>query len=174
MPTFRRTWIKRGFLAYEAIKLSAISPAGSKAPYIQRMIRKRVSLNANRVRYKWSNREYLHRVMEDYARAGLYKGKRESYAKFFERTFREYFLWYKDTTPTDPTWQTPKPKRFIRRHKDERKSQYTKRQMLRKRIDTLNDQISKASLQGNQRLRRELEITRNSYQMDLDFLSAGE
>lgn len=174
MPTFRRTWIRRGFLSYEAIKLSAISPAGSKAPYIQHMIRRRISLNANRVRYKWSNREYLHRIMEDYARAGLFKSKRETYQHFFQRAFREYFLWYKDTTPTDPTWQTPKPKKTVRRRKGERKAQYTKRRMLRKRIDDLNEQIGRASLRGDQRLRRELETLRNSYQMDLDFLSTGE
>ncbi len=174
MPTFRRTWARRGFLPYETIKLSALSPAGSKAPYIRRMIRKRVSLNANRVRYGWSNREYLHRIMEDYARAGLVKGKYETYAKFFQRAYREYFLFYKDTTPTDPTWETPKPKKTVRRIKGERKAQYTKRQMLRKRIEGLNEQISRASLRGDQQLRRRLEVERNSYQLDLDFLSAGE
>lgn len=174
MPTFRRTWVRRGFTAYESIKLSAISPAGSKAPYIQRMIRRRLSMNANRVQYHWSSLEYLHRIMQDYARAGLYKGKRENYHDFFQRCFRQYFLYYKDTTPTDPTWQTPKPKRTVRRVKGERKAQYTKRQMLKKRIEDLNEQISKASLRGDQRLRRQLEITRNSYEMDLQFLSAGE
>ena len=161
MPTRLNTWLRRGFLPQEAIEFSRISAAGMKAPYIQAMIRKRISLNAARVRYGWTKREYRKRILDEYKAKGVRR-------MITPKTIWDYFSWWKDTVPIPDDWTSPGKKR---RRRTTRRVQSTKRDMLRNKISSLNDQITRAIRSNDQRLRRTLELERNRYQNQLDALS---
>lgn len=167
--TRQSTWARRGFLPEEFYFLSEISVQGAKAPYIMAMRRRRSSLNANRVKYHWTITEYRRRVVADYQKMGLPKFIGGSYKQYIQRHFYDYFTEFKDKTPYDPTYESPKRKGRVR-VRGEGKAQTGKRQMLSNRITMLNEQIGRASLRGDQKERRRLEAERNRYQIELDNL----
>lgn len=167
--TKERTWLRKGFLLEEAYYLSEISRAGAKAPYIQAMIRHRIALKAAARRYDWSVGEYRKRIVKDYEKFGLPKFKGGNYKQYIKKYLYDYFTEFKDRTPTDPTYESPKKKRRVRIRSGV-KAQVTKRQMLGNKILELNDKISRAIMRGNQVQRRELEMQRNRYQAQLDNL----
>lgn len=164
------SWARRGFLIEERYFLSEISRAGARAPYVQAMSRRRISLNANRVKYGWTMREYRRRVYAEYVKVGVReKGKWETYRHYFKATFYDYFTAWKERTPLDPEWETPRKKRLWR-VKGEPRAQTTKRKMLQAKVVGLNDKITRAMMRGDQAERRRLESERNRYQMKLDTL----
>ena len=161
MPTRIRSWLRSGFLPEEALEFSRISRTGTKAPYIQAMLRKRRSLNAARVRYGWTRREYRKRILDDYAKKGVRR-------RITSKTIWDYFGYWKDIIPIPDDWTSPRRRR---RKTVSRRPLTTKRDMLRAKIDTLNDQISRASMRSNLSQMRKLEIERNRYQNQYDVLS---
>ena len=168
------SWTRRGFTSEEAYYLSEISKAGAKAPYIQAMIRRRLSLNANRVRYEWSANEYRRRIIEEYQKFGLPKYKGGNYRWYIDKYFYDYLTALKDKTPKDPEYESPRKKDYRRSRTktgtSKPKAQTSKRKMLRMKINEYNDRINRAAMRGDQTLRHELERARNRYQTQLDNL----
>ena len=165
------SWAKRGFLPEEQYFLSEISKAGAQAPYIQAMSRKRISLNANRVKYKWTKADYRRRIVAEYVRMGLRdKGKRESFKHYFNDLFWYYFEAWKNITPFDPEWETPKRKRKFWKEKGETKAQTTRRKQRVQRIKDYDQSIIRATVRGDQKERHRLEVARNRVQNELDIM----
>ena len=167
------SWAKRGFLPEEQYFLSEISRAGARAPYIQAMSRRRISLNANRVKYKWTRAEYRRRVVDDYVRMKQReKGKWESFRHYFKELFWYYFeAWFEkwiDKMPLPTEWITPKSKRTFWKLKGETKAQTTRRKQKENRIKDYNEAIVKATIRGDQKERYRLERIRNRLQNELD------
>lgn len=159
VKTLPRTWHRRGFLPEESYYLSEIGRYSAKnAPYIQAMIRQRLSMNANRVKYHWSYYEYRRRVVAEYVKMGVRLPRRkESIRQYLKNTFYDFLnAWKKRILPDFPEWETPRAKR-VRRKRGEPKAQATKRQQLNKRYDDTKQKIVRAIQRGDQRERRRLE-----------------
>ena len=163
------SWVRRGFLPEEAYYLSEISREGAKAPYILAMRRRRSSLKANATKYGWTKTEYRRRVIADYIKLGMPDKKRLSVRSYINEYFYDYFTVYKDRTPKDPEYESPRNKR--RKVTKVSRPTTSRAKMLRNKIDELNTKISRASLTGNQRLLRELEKERNITQNKYDRLA---
>ena len=172
MATRISTWLKRGFLPEEAAEFSRISAAGTQAPYIQAMVRKRLSLNAARVRYHWSKRTYRLRIAQEYKNKGV--SPQAAFPGLVSRKKQSNLIWdyfnaWKWIAPAPDEWTSPKRKRKTTMP-SKRSPQTTKRGMLKDKISRLNDQISRAALSNNKPLRRSLELQRNRHQIELDLM----
>jgi len=164
------TWERKGFTPEEARWLSEISRAGSEAPYIQALMRSRHSLIAHKVRYGWSTEKYRQMVAKKYEQLGIAPFRGGSYSQYLKKHFYDMLTAYKDRTPYEPEWKTPRKKRYGVRVKGEPKVQTSRRKMIVNKIAELNNKINKAVARGNQRERRLLEKERNSWQTKLDNL----
>jgi len=163
------TWRRRGFLPQESLFLAELTREGMKAPHIQAMMRRRSSLNANRVKYGWTAQEYRERVVAEYAKRGIrQKSKYEPYTQYLKTNFYKLFKWYQREVPAGD-WETPRKKR-VHKVTGKIKAQATKKQQLMKKKEDWNDKIVKAMKRGDQPERARLERERNQIQTQLDNL----
>lgn len=165
-------WTRRGFMPEEAREMQYISSEGLKAPYIQAMIRWRISLHANAIRYNWSPEKYRKRIAEHYEQKGVRgRGWFESYAHYFKDTFYRYFKAWQQTPPPkdladrEPEWTPGKSPHKKKRVKAKiPKAKNTRLQSLNQKIADVKAKMVRAINRGDQRTRRRLEKQLN----DLD------
>lgn len=167
--THKSTWARRGYLPEETLYLSEISRAGARAPYIRAMTRHRIALNANRVRYGWSVEEYRRRIIKDYEKLGLPKFVGGSYKQYLKRNFYDILTEFKDRTPYDPEWQTPRRKKMIR-IKGEPKAQTSRRKMLYQQLEDNASKQRRVIASNDQRELRQLQKQRDGIQRKIDNL----
>jgi hypothetical protein len=86
------------------------------------------------VRYHWSAKEYRRRLIQDYAKLGIPEFKGGNFSWYINKYFYDYFTAWKDKTPYDKEYESPKTKSRIR-YKDVSKPQKTMRQAIQQQLD---------------------------------------
>lgn len=166
--THRATWGRVGFLPVEQHYLSEISRDGSKAPYIQAMIKRRRGMLNEAIRDRQSLYEYQRRVLGEYESVGIRaKGRWETYAQYFDRTFYDYLIIYQERY-YDPEWISPKKKRRLQTKGKKAKEENVRLKQLRQEKEAWNDKINKAIQRQDIPELRRLEVQRNKVQNKID------
>jgi hypothetical protein len=155
-----------GFLPSEAMQLSHVSKAGTRAPYFQRMINSRRSLYLNAKRYGWTQTEYRDAIKRQYSERGAFK---QDVLGRIRADVWQLLRWYEDKTPDQERYESPWRKRTTKRS-GQRKTQksLSRRQMYTDWIRHLTLQINDPNTSEKQRDR--LKSQRNNFQQYLDKL----
>lgn len=162
MATSVRRWRRWGFLPEEAMEFRKISQDGLHAPYVEHMVRRRISMLGSAKRNNWSEERLLEQIKKDYKR---YTGGTE----INKSTVWQYMRGYEEERwRTGEEYESPWVKRTRRNNQEGQKRNFTtKRTALESWIKQLDGQIDRTTSESR---RAQLKQQRANLQEQLDKL----